>query len=104
MAAAVEALFVSLATDDERARSHAARNNSQLTQTGAHRSLAGYQQVPVSIAFPSDVVVVAVDRFEARLERGDSLGLSQRSQRGIHHHLAVSGGESLSPFHRLDVL
>src|SRR5262249_25753340 len=64
VAAAVEAVVVPEAAHDVRARSHAARNDAEITATRPYRALAGQKHVLAEVALTGHVVVVAVDRLE----------------------------------------
>ena len=59
--AGLEAMNTAPARDDERLRSHAAGDDPELIQLGAHRALARDQDVLSEVPLLTHVVVVAVD-------------------------------------------
>src|SRR5215469_14519782 len=63
MVATHKAFRVALAANDERARSHAAGNDTQVAFASTDSAFASDQNVLVVVAFAGHIVVVAVDGF-----------------------------------------
>src|SRR5262249_142055 len=89
VAATGKAFRVALATNDVGASTHAAGNNSHVTCSSAHCSLARDQHVLAVVALPGNIVVVAVHRFKHCLEGWHQPALPNRSNDVGHHQLAA---------------
>src|SRR5262249_46355187 len=102
--AAMETLVVAQPAHDVRARAHAARDDTEIALARAHRPLARHEHILFVVELTRDVVVVAVDPFDLRLERRyeppTAYGLHDRP----HHQLPIDAGVVLRPPHRVHVI
>src|SRR6185295_5403319 len=77
VAAALEGVLVSQAAHDVGPRAHAARDDAEIARARAHGPLARHEDVGAEVALARAVVVVAVHRLEARLDRRQEAAASQ---------------------------
>src|SRR6185503_6579306 len=69
VAARAERLALALAAHDEAARPHRAGDDAEVAEPRAHGALARDEHIAAEVMLGLDVVVVAVDRHLAELER-----------------------------------
>ena len=65
MTATREAFRIAFASHDEGTCTHATWDQTEVAFAGAYSALAGHQNLLAIVAFPCDVVVMAIDRLDA---------------------------------------
>src|SRR5947209_6933511 len=89
---------------DERARTHRARDEAELAEPCANRTLARHVHVGTEVPLARDVVVVAVHGgLGAGEARELDFAVAQRFERVLHHDLAVEASVVLREPDGLDV-
>ncbi|MNC56714.1 hypothetical protein D3C75_1063330 [compost metagenome] len=96
MAAGTERFLVAQPSHDEALGPHRAGNDAQLPFLRRHRPLARHQHLSAKMLLALHIVMVAVHRFQAGLERF-AQRLASRTDHRQHHQLAVLPGVILMP-------